>query len=68
MIVGNGAGELIMPWVLAIDKGLKIGAMARVIAPYPTLSEVSKRAAASFYTASLFGEKTKKLVRLLMRF
>ncbi len=66
-IVRPHAGELILPWVLAVDQGLKIGAMASAIAPYPTQSEVSKRVAGSFYTASLFGDRTKKLVRFLLR-
>ena len=66
-IVGPHAGELILPWVLAVDQGLKIGAMASAVAPYPTRSEVTKRAAGSFYTASLFGGRTKKLVRFLLR-
>ena len=64
-IVGRHAGELILPWVLAIDRSLKIGAMANLIAPYPTLSEVSKRVAASYYTDTLFGGRTRKLVRAL---
>ena len=42
-LVGPHAGELIHPWVLAISKGLGIGAMAQMIAPYPTLGEVNKR-------------------------
>jgi len=66
-IVGLHAGELIQPWVLAISQKLKIGAMASMIAPYPTLSEVNKRIAGSFYTEKLFSEGTKKLVRFLMR-
>ena len=61
------AGELIHPWVLAIGQGLKIKAMAGMIAPYPTLGEASKRAAGSFYLAKLFSPRTKKLVRLLAR-
>ncbi len=67
-IVGERAGELIHPWVLAIANGIKIGAIAQFIAPYPTLGEVSKRAAGSYYTPKLFSERTRKLVRLLMRF
>ena len=67
-ILGPRAGELIQPWVLAISNGLKIGAMANVIAPYPTLGEVSKRAASSYYTPALFGERTQKLVKFLARF
>jgi pyruvate/2-oxoglutarate dehydrogenase complex dihydrolipoamide dehydrogenase (E3) component len=67
-IVGERAGELIQPWVLAMSAGIKIGAMAQFIAPYPTLGEVSKRAAGSYYTPKLFSERTRKLVRFLMRF
>jgi pyruvate/2-oxoglutarate dehydrogenase complex dihydrolipoamide dehydrogenase (E3) component len=66
-IVGAHAGELILPWVLAIGQRLKIGALAGVIAPYPTLSEISKRAAGSYYTPTLFGPRTRALVRLLGR-
>ena len=66
-IVGPRAGELIHTWVLAVSRKMKIGAIANMIAPYPTLGEVSKRAAGSFYTPALFGEGTKKIVRLLAR-
>ncbi|MCP5372172.1 MAG: FAD-dependent oxidoreductase [Hyphomicrobiales bacterium] len=67
-IVGARAGELIQPWVLAVQGKLTVGDLAQTVAPYPTLGEASKRAAASFYTASLFGPRTKKLVRFLARF
>ncbi|MGH6900079.1 MAG: dihydrolipoyl dehydrogenase family protein [Geminicoccaceae bacterium] len=67
-IVGERAGELIQPWVLAMSAGIRIGAMAQFIAPYPTFGEVSKRAAGSYYTPKLFSERTRKLVRFLMRF
>ncbi len=64
-IVGSHAGELILPWVLAISKNLKVGDMAGVIAPYPTLSEISKRAASAYYTLTLFSPRTRMLVRFL---
>ncbi len=67
-IVGAHAGEMIQTWVLAKSKNLKIGDIAQMIAPYPTFGEVSKRAAGSFYTASLFSERTRKIVRFLSRF
>lgn len=67
-IVGAHAGELILPWVLAISQRLKIGALASVIAPYPTLSEVTKRAAGSFYTPKLFSPRTRAIVRFLGAF
>ncbi len=67
-IVGPAAGESIQTWILAISKGIKIGAVASMIAPYPTLGEVNKRAAGSFYTASLFSPRTRSIVRFLSRF
>jgi len=67
-IVGRQAGELIGVWSLAISNKMKIGAIAGMIAPYPTLGELSKRVAGAWYTPSLFGEKTRRLVRFLLRF
>lgn len=64
-ILGAQAGELIQIWGLAIAAGLKLSAIAGMIAPYPTLGEAGKRAAASFYVPRLFGARTRKLVRLL---
>ncbi len=66
-IVGEHAGELIQPWVLAMSQGSKVSALAGMIAPYPTLGEASKRAAGSFYVPKLFSARTKWLVRLLAR-
>ncbi len=66
-IVGYHAGELIQPWILAISQKMKIGAMAQIIAPYPTLGEINKRAAGSYYTPSLFSDRTRKIVRLLAK-
>ena len=59
---------MIQTWVLAMSQRLKVGAIANMIAPYPTLGEVSKRAAGSFYVPSLFSDRTRKIVRLLARF
>ena len=67
-IVGAHAGELILPWVLAVGQGIKVKAMASTIAPYPTLSEVSKRASGSYFTPKLFSDRTRWLVRLLAKF
>jgi pyruvate/2-oxoglutarate dehydrogenase complex dihydrolipoamide dehydrogenase (E3) component len=67
-IVGAHAGETIQTWILAIAQKLKVGAVAAMIAPYPTLGEVNKRAAGSFYTPTLFSPRTRKLVRFLARF
>jgi len=66
-IVGRNAGELILPWVLAMQHRLGLRAMASVIAPYPTLGEIGKRAAGNFFAPRLFGAGTRRLVRLLQR-
>lgn len=67
-IVGTRAGELILPWLLAVEGKLRIKDLASVVAPYPTLSEITKRVAGSYYTPGLFSEKTRRLVRFLARF
>ena len=67
-ILSANAGDLILPWALAISQRLKIGAMANLIVPYPARGEASKRAAGSFYTPTLFGPRTRRLVRLLAHF
>lgn len=66
-IVGPRAGELIGTWALAISSRLKIGAVASAVLPYPTLSEISKRAAGSYYTPKLFSAGTRRLVGLVQR-
>ena len=67
-ILGAGAGDLILPWALAIAQKLKIGALANLIVPYPTRGEASKRAAGCYYTPTLFSPRTRRLVRFLARF
>lgn len=66
-IVGPGAGELIQVWALAISKGLKIKDITGMVAPYPTLGEASKRAAGQFYAPKLFSERTRWIVRQLLK-
>ncbi|MEO1225856.1 MAG: FAD-dependent oxidoreductase [Pseudomonadota bacterium] len=66
-IVGAHAGELIHLWSLAIARKLKIGAVATMIAPYPTLGEISKRAAGNYFAPALFSVRTRRLVKLLLR-
>ena len=67
-IVGRQAGELLQPWILALTKGMKIGDIAQIISPYPTLGEISKRSAGSYFTPSLYSHKIRKIVRFLAWF
>jgi pyruvate/2-oxoglutarate dehydrogenase complex dihydrolipoamide dehydrogenase (E3) component len=66
-IVAPGAGEMIHLWTLAVKERLKLGAVAGMIAPYPTLAEIGKRAATNFFIPKLFNDRSRRLVRLLMR-
>jgi pyruvate/2-oxoglutarate dehydrogenase complex dihydrolipoamide dehydrogenase (E3) component len=67
-IVGPQAGELIGLWALAISARLKMSAIAGMVAPYPTLGEVSKRAAGAYFSPKLFGNPAlKRLVRIVQR-
>ena len=66
-IVGRHAGELILPWVLAVQKSMTMRDMTGIIAPYPTLSEVSKRVAGAYFTPTLFSERTRAVVRFMQR-
>ena len=66
-IAGPHAGDLIQPWCLAISRRLKISALASFVPPYPTLGEAGKRAAGSYFTETLFGPRTQRLVRFLAR-
>ncbi len=66
-IAGVKAGELLLPWIMAVQQRQKMGAIAALIAPYPTLGEITKRAAGSYFTPSLFSEKTRKIVKFLLK-
>src|SRR5262249_11213662 len=66
-IVAPAAGESIHLWTVAVSRRLKVADVAGMIAPYPTLSEIGKRAVGNFYLPKLFSERTKRLVRLLAR-
>jgi pyruvate/2-oxoglutarate dehydrogenase complex dihydrolipoamide dehydrogenase (E3) component len=67
-IVGAQAGELIGLWALAISARLKMSAIAGMVAPYPTLGEVSKRAAGAYFGPKLFESPAlKRVVRLVQR-
>lgn len=67
-IVGAQAGELIAVWALAIASKLKMSAISGMVAPYPTLSEINKRAAGAYFSPKLFDNPTlKRVVRFVQR-
>ncbi len=67
-IVGAQAGELIGLWALALANNMKMSAIAGMVAPYPTLTEVSKRAAGAYFSPRLFDNpKVKRIVGLVQK-
>jgi hypothetical protein len=62
-IVAPHAGEMIALWGLGISKRLPLSAVAGMIVPYPTMSELSKRAAGSYYKPKLFSTVPRMIVR-----
>lgn len=67
-VVGEGAGEIIQMLSLAMSSGIKISGLAQFISPYPTRTEIVKRAAGSWYTDTIFSERTRKLAGILTKF
>lgn len=67
-IAGPMAGELIGLWAMAIANRLKMSAVANTVLPYPTVSEVNKRAAGAYFSPRLFESDTvKRIVGLVQR-
>ena len=67
-IVEAQAGGLIGLWALVRASRIKIGQVAGMVAPYPTLGEISKRVAGQFDVPRLFeSDRVKQLIRLIQR-
>ena len=66
-IVGQNAGEIIQMWSLALSQGMKITKMTNWISPYPTLTEINKRAAYGYYSASVSNPLLRKAIELLAK-
>ncbi|WP_342069807.1 dihydrolipoyl dehydrogenase family protein [Yoonia algicola] len=61
-IAGHMAGDLIGMWAMAIANKMKMSAIANTVLPYPTVSEVNKRAAGAYFSPRLFDSPTVKRV------
>ncbi|PWB46074.1 MAG: pyridine nucleotide-disulfide oxidoreductase [Candidatus Methylomirabilota bacterium] len=66
-ILGPQAGDLIQEVILAMRKGLPVGALAQTIHAYPTLVEGVRRAADQYYREKLSSGPLKGFLQLLMR-
>ena len=67
-IAGAQAGELIHLWALAISSRLKMSQVAGMVAPYPTIGELNKRAAGAYFSPRLFeSDMVRKVVGFVQR-
>ncbi len=64
-IVGPHAGELVHEWVAVMAGGVKLSSVAGAMHVYPTLSEISKRAAGDYFADRLFSDRTRGVLRFL---
>jgi pyruvate/2-oxoglutarate dehydrogenase complex dihydrolipoamide dehydrogenase (E3) component len=67
-IVGPEAGELITVWTLAIAQGLTLRSFVDLVVPYPTLSEIGKRAALDFFLPRLTQPLLRRIIAALRSF
>jgi pyruvate/2-oxoglutarate dehydrogenase complex dihydrolipoamide dehydrogenase (E3) component len=67
-IVGAQAGEMITAWTLAVAQRMDIRAFTDIVIPYPTLSEIGKRAAIDFFTPSLTRPLLRRIIAWLRAF
>lgn len=67
-VAGAQAAELIVPWVLAVQKRMNVTEMAGLTAPSQSLSELSQKAALSFQAPLAAKPGVRRLIGFLRRF
>lgn len=64
-VVARGAGEMILPLVMARQHGLTLAQVANTIFPYPTMTEGVKRAAGAYMRSRLDSAAGRTLQRVV---
>ena len=59
-IVGPHAGDLISEWVAVLNGKVKLSTLAAAVHPYPTIGEINKKVAGTYFTPKIFSDKIKK--------
>jgi len=67
-IAGSHAGELLAPALFSTRFGWKPGKISGTIFPYPTLSEIHRKAASDALSPKLFNDRMRRLLKLLFRY
>jgi len=67
-IVGANAGEMINMWSLAISQKMKVRDVVGYISPYPTMTEIGKRAAVTYYAPFAKNKWLRRVIGFLRKF
>ncbi|WP_417670964.1 dihydrolipoyl dehydrogenase family protein [Roseibium sp.] len=67
-VVGDQAGEVVNLLSLAVSQNLKMKDLAGFVSPYPTLGEMVRRAAISYYAEAPKSPWVRTVVRILRHF
>ena len=59
-ILGPHAGDLISEWVAVLNGKVKLSTLAAAIHPYPTIGEINKKVAGTYFSPKIFSEKVQK--------
>jgi len=59
-ILGPRAGDLLSEWVAVLNGKVKLSTLAAAVHPYPTLGEINKRVAGSFFSPKIFSDRVQK--------
>ncbi|WP_419907317.1 dihydrolipoyl dehydrogenase family protein [Hoeflea sp.] len=67
-IAGAGAGEMINMWALAIANKMRLSNVRGYVPPYPTMAEIGKRAAITYYSPMTRKPFVRRIIGILRRF
>ena len=67
-ILAKGASEMGNFWSLALSKKMRVRDLTSFISPYPTMGEIGKRAAMSYFTDMARKPVVRRIIRLLRVF
>jgi pyruvate/2-oxoglutarate dehydrogenase complex dihydrolipoamide dehydrogenase (E3) component len=63
-ILGPQAGELLNEWVGILNGKVKLSTLASAVHPYPTLGEINKRVAGTYFSPKIFSDKVRKGLKI----
>ena len=59
-ILGPHAGDLLGEWVAILNGKVKLSTLAAAMHPYPTIVEINKKVAGTYFSPKIFSEKVQK--------